>query len=82
MQEMLQTWVPSLGRDDPGAGHDSHFQVLPGGPRDRETWLATVHGFAKSNTTEMTEQACRHIVDKAFWDVTSIYFIRQHNASC
>ena len=46
--------IPGSGRS-PGGGHDSplQFSCLEN-PMDRGAWLATIHGVAKSYTTEHT----------------------------
>ena len=42
--------IPGLGRS-PGGGHGNSFPYsCMETPMDRGTWLATVHGFAKSWT--------------------------------
>ena len=42
--------IPALGRS-PGGGHGNPFPYsCMETPKDRGTWLATVHGFAKSWT--------------------------------
>ena len=51
---MQETQVQFLGqKDSPGEGNDSppQYSCLEN-PRDRGTWQATVHGVAKSRTTE------------------------------
>ena len=47
---MLETWVQSLGWEDPlEKGKAPHFSILAWRiPMDRGTWHATVHGVAKS----------------------------------
>ena len=49
---MWETWVQSLGWEDPlEEGTVTHSSVLAGRiPMDREVWWATVHGVAKSWT--------------------------------
>ena len=43
--------IPGSGRS-PGEGNDNPLQYsCLGNPTDRETWWATVHGVAKSDTT-------------------------------
>ena len=45
MQEMQETWVQCLGREDPpGGGHGNPLQYsYMENPRDRGAWRATVH---------------------------------------
>ena len=52
MQEMEETWVQSLGGEDPlEEGMATHSSILAWRiPLDRGAWWATVHGFAKSWT--------------------------------
>ena len=49
---MLETWVQSLGWEDPlEEGMVTHFSILVWRtPMDRGSWGATVHGFTKSRT--------------------------------
>ena len=49
---MRETWVQSLGWEDPlekENGNPLQYSCL-GDPRDRGAWQATVHGVAKSQT--------------------------------
>ena len=48
----LETWVPSLGGEDPREeGTGAHARILAWRiPMDRGAWGATVHGVAKSWT--------------------------------
>jgi len=50
---MQETWVQSLGWEDPlEKGKVTHSSILVWRiPMDREAWQATVHGIAKSQTT-------------------------------
>ena len=52
MQEVQETWVQSLGGEDPlEEGMATHSSILAWRiPMDRGAWLATVHGIAKSQT--------------------------------
>ena len=49
---MLDTWVPSLGREDPlEEDMATHSSILAWRiPVDREAWRAAVHGVAKNQT--------------------------------
>ena len=48
---MLETWVRSLGWEDPVEGMATHSSILTWRiPMDRGTWQAAVHGLAKSQT--------------------------------
>ena len=49
---MRETWVPSLGQEDPlGVGNGNPLQYsYPENPMDRGAWWATVHGVTKSRT--------------------------------
>ena len=49
---MLETWVRSLGWEDPlGEGMATHSSILAWRiPMDRGAWWATVHEVAKSQT--------------------------------
>ena len=55
---MWETWVPSLGREEPlEEGMATHSSILAWRiPTDRGAWEATVHGVAESLT---------HVSDKA-----------------
>ena len=48
-QETQETWVRSLGREDPWRRKWQPTPIfLPESSMDREVWWATVHGVAKS----------------------------------
>ena len=51
MQEAQETWVRSLGWEDPGNGNPLLYSC-PENPMDRGAWRATVHGIVELNTTE------------------------------
>ena len=52
MQEMQETWVQSLGWEDPWEEEMAtlHYSCLEN-PTDRGAWWAIVHGVAKNQTT-------------------------------
>ena len=56
---MQETWVQSLGQEDPPGeqnGNPLQYSCLEN-PMDRGAWQATIHGAAKkSDTTEATWQ--------------------------
>ena len=48
MQETQETWVRSLGWEDPLEKEmETHSSILPENPMDRWACQATVHGIAK-----------------------------------
>ena len=52
MQETLETWVQSLGQEDPlkeGNSNPLQYFCLEN-PMDQGAWWATVHGVTKSQT--------------------------------
>ena len=55
---MRETWVPSLGWEDPlGEGMATHSSILAWRiPMVRGAWRAAVHGVEKS-LTQLSEQA-------------------------
>ena len=59
MQETWDTWVQSLGQEDPlEEGKATHSRSCLENPHDSGAWWTTVHGITESNTTEVTEHAC------------------------
>ena len=52
LPEMQETWVRSLGQEDPlEKGMATHSRILAWRiPIDRGAWWATVHGVTKSRT--------------------------------
>ena len=61
---MRETWVQSLGCEDPlEKGMATHLSIRAWGiPMDRGAWRATAHGVAKSDTTEQLSTA-QHITN-------------------
>ena len=52
MQDTLETWVRSMGREDPPGeepGNPLQYSCLKG-PMDRGAWWGTVHGVEKDQT--------------------------------
>ena len=48
---MQETWVQSLGQDNPlEKGMATHSSILLENPMDRGAWWATVHGVTKRQT--------------------------------
>ena len=53
IQEMQETGVWFLGREDPGGGNGNPLQYsCLENPMDRGAWQATAHGVAKSRSLE------------------------------
>ena len=52
MQEAQETWVPSLGQEDPPEKEMATYSSFLAweNSMDRGAWWATVHGVAKSRT--------------------------------
>ena len=60
MQETQETWVRSLGQEDPpgvGNGNPLQYSCLEN-PMEREDWQATVHDVAKSWTRLSIHMQC------------------------
>ena len=60
MQEPQETWVQSLGREDPlEEKMATHFSILAWENRmDRGAWWATAHGVAKELDMNEYSHAC------------------------
>ena len=86
MQEMQETWVPSLGWKDrsleEGNSYPCQYSCLEN-PMDRGAWQTTVHGGGKE--LDETEQLSTHIrnieaishgltVSTSFWPITCSKF--------
>jgi hypothetical protein len=51
MQEIQETWVQSLGKEDPLQEEmAAHSSICLKNPMDSEAWQTIVHGVAKSQT--------------------------------
>ena len=63
---MTQTWVPSLGWEDPlEEGITTHSDILAWRmPRTEEPGGRLVHRVAESDTSEGIERACRRLEDR------------------
>ena len=61
---MWETWVPSLGWEDPlEEGMAIHSSILAWRiPMDRETWWVILHGVAKSLTETKHSTVCKYIL--------------------
>ena len=73
MQESQETWVQSLGREDPlDKGMATHSSILAWRiPMDRGVWQATVHRVAKSlvQLKQLSMHAQRHLLDNEnYWN--------------
>ena len=56
MQEMQETWVQSLGLENPLEEEmATHFSIPAGNPMDRVAWQATDPGVAESRTRPNTD---------------------------
>ena len=63
MQEVLETQVQSLGKEDSGGGITTHSSILVWkNPMDRGVWRATVHEITKSQI-RLSDLACTLAVD-------------------
>ena len=67
MHETQETWVQSLGQEDPleekMATHIRHWDCLEN-PKARGAWWATVHRVAKSQTEQLSRHErsqCPHV---------------------
>ena len=65
---MWETWIRSLGWEDPlEQGMATHSSVLVCRiPMDTGAWRATVHGVAKSRTRLSTAQAQQHKLARVY----------------
>ena len=64
---MQETWVPSLGWEDPlEKGRATHSNILAWRmPRDRGAWWAAVHRVTKSQTRLCTAQKGKQLPDSS-----------------
>ena len=70
MQEMQETWVQSLGREDPlEEGIAAHSSIAAGNPMDRVGWRATDPGVTESRTQLNTHTERMHL----------LYHLTQHS---
>ena len=62
MQETQETWIQSLGVEDPlEEGMATHSSSCLGNPMDRGAWRSTVHRVAQS-CTQWSNSACIDII--------------------
>ena len=56
---MQETWVRSLGQEDPGEGHGNHSSILAWRiPMDREAWWARVKNHKEADSSD-NMHACK-----------------------
>ena len=86
MQKTQETWVRSLGREDPlkkgkGNGHPLQCSCL-GNSMDSGAWWATVHGTVESDMTEAAEHARTRLISSCDSLLFQIVFLcsSQHQA--
>ena len=74
MQEPQETWVQSLGGEDPlEEGMTTHSSILTWRiPSDRGTWWLTVHGVTKSRT--QLKRLNTHIHAHTHMHISSVQF--------
>ena len=61
---MQETWVQSLGWEDPLEDMTTHSNILAWRiSMDRGAWLATVHGVAESDITEQLSRASIYLIN-------------------
>ena len=79
---MRETWIQSLGQDDPlQEGMATHSSILAWSiPMDRGAWWATVHGIAKSQTWWATKHSTAYIYIR-YWYNNFVFATRLRHCS-
>ena len=70
---MQETWIQSLGREDPlEKGMATHSSLE--NSMDRGAWQATGHGVIGLDTTEQLSHARKWLFKKAYFNTFSVIF--------